>query len=62
MPIHHDTPENPSSKEPYFETKTKPLTSAVGTHAVDGSYDLPVQTDEDATTSDDSDTLPKGAD
>lgn len=52
MPIHHNTPENPSSEEPYFEAKTAPLTSAVGTHAIDGSYDLPDQTDENATNED----------
>ena len=66
MPIHHDTPENPSSQEPYFQAKTQPLTAAVGTHAVDGSYKLPVQSDEDETVSIDGDDLtksgPEGAD
>lgn len=45
MPVHHNTPENPSSEEPYFAEKTEPLTSAIGTHAVDGSYDLPAESD-----------------
>jgi hypothetical protein len=34
MPTSHDTPENPSSKEPYFEDKNSAFTGATGTHPV----------------------------
>ncbi|HEX8464967.1 MAG TPA: hypothetical protein VF627_10165 [Abditibacterium sp.] len=45
MPIHHDTPENPHTKEPYFAEKTKPFTEMTGTHPI--SADEPVKPLED---------------
>ena len=46
MPIHHDTPENPSSQEPYFQEKTKPFTAMTGTHPI--SSDAPVTHSDDS--------------
>ena len=34
MSVSHDTPENPSAQEPYFEAKDGPFTSAAGTHPI----------------------------
>jgi hypothetical protein len=47
MPIHHDTPENPHTKEPYFEEKKAPFTESSGTHEIVGADNAPVTTDND---------------
>lgn len=46
MPIHHDTPENPSGQEPHFEEKSGPFTAATGTHPISTNPAAPGQSPE----------------